>query len=368
MWYVLVIFAIILGIVFEKSKLVSTFQLCLMWVMMGWSFGNADYQNYLTRYTYYDSSALEERTEYLFFKLFRLGNNIGLSYEQFLILMSLAYVLALGIIIKKTSSNPNLVYALYFIFPACVETTQIRFSFACAFVLLGFILLFNENIRLGEIYFAVLIIIAALFHIGTILFMIMLPIRRLNLKRTVVYTGACCLVIAIMGMGGANKVLSLFPGMLSKLSYIHTFTFNSIVYWMIIEIIIWTFFLIMLRTFNHFCEHNNLDKLQKKDYIQKVAIISGVVIPVTFFFKDVYRIQQLLCILFYCFVSNIYLNGIIEARGMRKIVFNNTRLIMLVLCVMFALFYLFIVVLSSSNFETVFIPYFENNQFFESVF
>ena len=124
----------------------------------------------------------------------------------------------------------------------------------------------------------------------------------------------------------------------------------------------------MLRTFNHFCEHNNLDKLQKKDYIQKVAIISVVVIPVTFFFKDAYRIQQLLCILFYCFVSNIYPNGIIEARGMRKIVFNNTRLIMLVLCVMFALFYLFIVVLSSSNFETVFIPYFENNQFFESVF
>lgn len=368
MFYILALTAIILGILNEKSKTVTLFQLLVIWILLGWSYGNADYPNYLTRYTYYDSSALGERTEFLFFQLFKLGNQLGLSYDQFLIVVALIFVIAFGSIIRKVSQNPNLVLSLYLVFPASVDATQIRFALASILILLGFSILFNDDIRLGEIYYAVLVVIAALFHIGTILFMFMLPIRRLNKKRTYLYTILVSVAIAVLGMGGAQRILSLFPNMLTKLSLISTSNITRIIYWVVVEMIVWIVLLIVLHLFERYVIRNNLGAVKNYNYIYKAAVISVITIPVTLFFQDAYRILQCICILLYCSLSNVFPAGIVTKRGRGKFATNGTRNTLLFMSFVFAFLFLYAIVLNSSNFETVFIPYFEDNKFFDFIF
>lgn len=361
MFYILVLIAIIMGILYEKSRLVSIFQLFVIWILFGWSYGNADYSNYFIRYTNYDSIALGERTEYLFFQLFKLGNKLELSYDQFLIVISLIFVVSLGIIIRRLSLNPNLVLSLYLVFPACIDATQFRFALASIFILFGFLVLFDENVRFGEFYFAALVVVAALFHIGTILFLFMLPVRRLNKKKTYFYTFIGCVTIMVLGMGGAEKILSLFPGMQMKLSLMSTSSIETLIYWIIMEIVVWIIFLMVLYLF----KKNSLDfgGLKNYNYIHRVVIISAIIIPITLFFQDAYRILQCVCILLYCSLSNVFPTGIIAKMKRGIFTTKGTKSTLLILCFGFAFLLLYAIVLNSSNFETVFIPYFEENRF-----
>lgn len=365
MFYILVVIAVFFGFLYEKSKAVTTFQVSLIWILLGWSYGNADYQNYLTRYINYDSSALGERTEWLFFQAFKLGNLLHLTYDEFLPILALIYVILLVFVVKKFSPNPNFVLSLYLIFPACIEATQIRFAFAGVIVLIGFIFLFNDKCRLGEIYFAISVIIAALIHIGTLLFMVMLPIRKLNRKKTYVYTSVLCIGIAIAGLGGISAILSLFPGMLEKLSFATKYSMDTIRYWIFLELFIWIFFMFMIKIFERFCRFENIKANRNINYIVKVGIISAVTIPVTLLFQDAYRLQQCLSILYFCAISSVFPQGVLKNIGRKKILFNKTRIALITGAIVFAAFYLYAIVLSSSNFETVFVPYFEENIFFQ---
>lgn len=364
MFYLITLALILLGLIYEKSKLVRFFQLLNIWILLGWSSGNADYNNYLTRYTYYNSLALTSRTEFLFAQMFKISNKLGLTYPQFLIIVSLIYVLILGFVVSLFSSNPNFVLALYMIYPACMEATQIRFTIASGIVLLGFLLLLNENIKLGEFYYVLCVICAALIHIGMLFFLVMLPIRRLDKKKSMYYSAIIIAGVVVFRMGAIRIILSLFPGMMNKLTFMHLYETRTMVYWFFIQLVLWITFILLLRYFGNFTGNGN--QVLSVEKAMKIAIISAIALPVTFIFRDIYRVQQTLSILYFCALTNVYDEGVIEARSQKIIATSNNRIFLMTLCLVVTFICLFVVVLASSNFENVFLPYFENNTLFGS--
>lgn len=369
MLYLLVLLGFILGIFFEKNKLVYFLQLLILWIMLGWSYGNADYQNYLTRYELYDSQALADQSEWLFVQLFKLGNKLGLTYQEYLPILALIYIIALVVVIKKISPNPSFVLSMYMIFPACMEATQIRFAFGGIFVLIGFTILFNDKIKFGELKFALCVIVGALLHIGVIVFLAMIPIRWLTRKKALFYTLFLAAVVTTLGLGGMRIIISLFPGMLSKFTgAIGKYSLDTVVYWIGVQIFLWIFFIIMVKVAENFYKHNKMAyQNQYFEYIVRAGIISAVAIPVTYFFQDVYRIQQCLCILYFCALSWAFPEGIMVNQGQLKFSFTKNKIIFLIGCIVFTFSYLFIIVLSSSNINTVFVPYFEENIFVDFI-
>lgn len=368
MVYLLVGSAILLGIIYEKTKGVTWYQLSLIWILLGWSYGNPDYHNYLIRYKYYDSSALAAKTEWLFTKIFAFGNKMKLEYQEFLPILALIYVVVLGIIVVKLSATPNLVLSLYLIFPACIEATQIRFVMANIFIYLGFLVLFKSESKFAEIQYVICVIIASLLHIGMLVFLTMLPIRYFNVRKTIFYSITLVVGILVMGLSGIGKIVGYFPGMNNKFSLIAgNGDFYRIKYWGIRVFILWTLFFIIIFLFKDFYKKNCTGKIYF-DYTLKIAIISFVVIPLLTISVDTYRIQQSLCLIYYCCFSWFFKKGIVIIKNRKKCLVSKNGMIFLLCCVVFSSLYLYVIVLSSSNFITVFLPYFENNLIFERFF
>ena len=145
MIYLISIIFILLTLVSKKdNKYVFVFGLIFMWVLFGWSYGNADYPIYLGRFYNY-SNTISEITEPLFTNLMSIFNLLKFNYQEFLIIISAIILTIYGIFINKMTKNINFVLLLYFIFPFSMDVVQLRYTIATTIIIIGFYYLIKKD-------------------------------------------------------------------------------------------------------------------------------------------------------------------------------------------------------------------------------
>jgi len=111
----------------KKNSRISFFLLfLLLWMLFGWSYGNADYLAYASSYdnlSYFNN--FSEGTLGLKI-LFSFFSSIGLSYQSFLIIISFSGLALIAHTIRKYSNYGGFVFLLYFIFPYLLDIVQVK--------------------------------------------------------------------------------------------------------------------------------------------------------------------------------------------------------------------------------------------------
>ena len=115
----------------KDSKLVYFITFLFAWILFGFNTMNLDYLNYKARY----EGAGGLISEPLFLYTLKVFSRLGLTYQQFLLIFSLAGLLLMSAAILTYSPFPALVLFFYILFPFCLDTVQIRFFMASALIL-----------------------------------------------------------------------------------------------------------------------------------------------------------------------------------------------------------------------------------------
>lgn len=245
MAYFITIVLFILGIIFKKSKIVFYSLLIWMWILFGWNSNNADYNNYIFAY---------ENAEYLlginFYEvgyrwLVYISKIFGLSYQQFLILVSGIGLSLMSSSIKKYSKNPTFVLALYLFSTFFTNVVQVR-SFIATAIIIYAIRYLVEGSKRGIIIYGLLTIIATTIHFSAFFYILFVFCKMINKK--VLLIGALSITILsyfistsgfvqhiLLSVVDVEKVVNWISG-----RNLNSYIFNSLI--QIISLIIITIF------------------------------------------------------------------------------------------------------------------------------
>lgn len=362
--FLIYILLIIAGLVFKKNKFVSIVMLVFMWILFGWSYGNADYSIYLVRYNYYSNNWVSSITEPIFTILMKLFNGLGFNYQQFLIILSIIGLLIYYIFAKSQTENVNVALSFYMIFPLCMDICQIRFYIASIFVYIGFYFLFNEKIsqRKSMALYILFATIATMCHFGAIFTLLFVLAKKYSKQKCEFIVVGLIAIIFLFEFAGFNR-LSDLPNFSSSF-------FNKIIYVIRnaekynIREIIKAYFRMIIFFFCFFLEYLiliksniNKEKFNKLNLAFKINILALIIFPLIFVSLDLYRIQFLLTFANYVTFTSFIVPVKIGHINKKNVLINSSLLI-------YSIVLLFILVLSNQNIVTVFWTIFSQNKFF----
>lgn len=371
---VLYIVLIFINLNYRKSKLCFLSLLLYMWILFGWSYGNADWNIYTNRYNNFEE--LSSRTEVLFTTLVRGGHFLGMEYRGFLIAISGVCLLLLAKTIFDLSSEPGLVLSLYAIFCFPMDITQVRFFIAFSVVCFGFRYLFKYKETKEKkllIKWIITVVVACNIHMLTMLILVLLIPVFFKRKVTIIVT-AVVNIIFILASSLKSKIFALIALFLGEgkaslvMNQASKYDFAKVSYVWFKTIFIFSGFLAVYFCIMYFFKKYdkkygivlNTDKKTLESqlaFTMDCNIIILVIIGLITVTTDFYRIQQIIVFMSYLIYSN-YLQP--HEKGKWK----KNNLVIIVPAVLFAFGALYNLVLNSANIETVFLPIFYNNVIF----
>lgn len=371
---VLYIVLIFINLNYRKSKLCFLSLLLYMWLLFGWSYGNADWNIYTNRYNNFEE--LSSRTEWLFTTLVRGGHFLGMEYRGFLIVISGVCLLLLAKTMFDLSSEPGLVLSLYAIFCFPMDITQVRFFIAFSVVCFGFRYLFKYKEKKQKkllIKWIITVVVACNIHLLTILTLVLLIPVFFKRKVTIIVTVAVNIIFILAGSLNSKvfNLIALFLGE-GKASLVMNqaskYNASTVSYVWFKTIFIFVGFLAVYFCIMYFFKKYDKKygialKADKKILDSQLAftmdcnIIILVIMGLITVTTDFYRVQQIIVFMNYLIYSN-YLQP--HEKGKWK----KNNLIIIVPAVLFAFGALYNLLLNSGNLKTVFLPMFYNNVIF----
>ena len=209
MLYILAIGIICSSIIFRRKNFQSYITLFFLWILFAFSYGNADYNIHLRKYTQYQ--ILYSQTEWLYNQLMIFFNHLGLSYREFLIVLSTFVLLVLFFFVKKHTKNVAWVLAIYMIYPFCMDVTMVRYTLAISIVYIGLNFLFEEGKWWGAKY-CVCVLIASMIHLSAIFCLLFMLPKFMSLKKL--------FILMVLLSVGITVFASLLTGVVDKLESI----------------------------------------------------------------------------------------------------------------------------------------------------
>lgn len=208
----------------SRSRPMKWLLLVFMWILFWGNYENADYSGYEYFYRFAaNSSVLEMPFEFLFSLLMRVSSSLGLTYNQFLAIVSLIGLTLIVYTTEKISPKPEFVYVLYLLYPFLLNIVQIRHFLSMSIVFFSTRFLFEGRER-SNIKYLLGIAVACSFHIAAAP-MIILPVLRYLSKRNLLTIIAGISILASLSAitGSFSRFISgFFPS--EKLSYLATET------------------------------------------------------------------------------------------------------------------------------------------------
>lgn len=371
---VLYIVLIFINLNYRKSKGCFLSLLLYLWLLFGWSYGNADWNIYTNRYNNFEE--LSSRTEWLFTALVRGGHFLGMEYRGFLIAISGICLLLLAKTMFDLSSEPGLVLSLYAIFCFPMDITQVRFFIAFSVACFGFRYLFKFNETRQKkllIKWIITILVASSIHLLTILMLVLLIPIFFKRKITIAITIGTNIIFVLAGSLNSKvfNIIALFLGE-GKASLVinqaSKYNFSTVLYVWFKTLFIFAGFLTVYFCIKYFFKrydkkYDIILKSDKKILDSQLAftldcnIIILVIIGLITVTTDFYRIQQIIVFMNYLIYSN-YLQPHVKGK------WKKNNLIVIVPAVLFAFGALYNLLLNSGNLKTVFLPIFYNNVIF----
>lgn len=259
---------------------------------------SADYSAYLSSYNHIEQSSMEILYKYSV----RIGNFIGLSYNQFLIFYSFFGFILIYSTILKYSKYANWVLIAYFCCPFFDNVVQIRDFFASA------IMLFSIRYLIGEdrnyIKYGIAILIAAGFHKLSLVYLIFLLtfIDIKNIKK-IVFIGV---PIQLILFSQTNIITTLILSLGDKYStYFDNGQLNSMPFF---NALLFSIFILGTISIMIFCNFYK-DKMKYDEYDEwmiKIGYLSTFFIfAIVMLGNNFYRIFRDIIPLYYIAYSNI---------------------------------------------------------------
>ena len=138
---------------------------------------------------------LNSRFEVFNILLFKLIGIISKEPQILIIMSSIIINIGVYIFIIKNSKNPLTTTILYFTLNYYfIFMCLMRQAFALVMILIGYEMLKNNR----NILFCVCVLLASLFHTSAIIFLILLPLKKINKKVNVVFIVILCSIIGFL--------------------------------------------------------------------------------------------------------------------------------------------------------------------------
>jgi len=377
MLYILAIAIFCAGIVLSKEKFQSNIMLVFLWILFAFSYGNADYNIHLRKYTQYQF--LNSQTEWLYNQLMVFFNRLGLSYRGFLIIVSAFILLVLFSFTKKHTKNSAWVLAMYMLYPFCMDVTMVRYTLAISVVYIGLGFLFEGKKR-WLLKYCCCILIASMIHLSSIFCLLFALPKFVNLKKL-----AKLMVLLSLGLTAFTSVLTAFIDKLANISFLNIgtklnivlnasdmkYNFRSVMNYRLKMLLILGCSLIVYYIVYIWVKRNGVkERAETKSSIQFVELALGMnlsIIPLIgllSFSADLFRIQLSLSMVNYIAFAQ-YFDMREKLQMQRETTKVSKTTLMIVIGTIFVAFSgLYLWVLSSPNITSVFRALFENNTLF----
>ena len=198
MLYLFYFCIIIINITFHKHKeMLLMIDFIGLFILLGFSYGAYDNLIFIRRYMYPEQ--FESYTEPLFNLIVNISNKIGLSYRQFIIIISIFILLFIFNFIKDKSNNIGYAIALYLIYPAILVFAQLRFLMAFSIVLNFGIGNLIKKPKFYKIRATLAIVIASLIHFGAAFYLLFVLLENKDTKKIVFFTSIICILVYCIG-------------------------------------------------------------------------------------------------------------------------------------------------------------------------
>jgi len=362
---------LVAGFVKKNSKVILSFILFFLWIIMSFTYNCADETVYLSRYNHLELWAGE--TEILYYALIYFANAIGLSYMQFHALICLLQIALIASTVNKLARYPNLVYVLYFICPFMLNVIQQRHALATSifiFAVKYLVDIENEKklnigvmmINTSDIKYILCIIIATFIHTESILWLILLIAKRYSLKVNIsVMIIFNILIMYVLTPENIAIVLHKF-GAANRMSAYLSMEYQMGT-WRLYGQLVWIIYvavIVILTALYLYLRNKNAELSSNIIFILKLNIIVLSIIGLLIRYTgEVYRIQESMAILNYILLSN-FLSFNTSKRGVVK----RKDIIIMLMLLLYAFGTQYMMILRY-NIETIWNPIFNNNYFFD---
>ena len=255
---------------------------------------NADYLIYEHNYNNIGLGLSLDRFEYLFTLSMRLGNSLGLTYQQYVFLISTICIILFYNFIRRYSLRPGVVLLLYFIFPFFYDVIQIRNTISFCIVL--FAIRFLEKYSKLNLFFYLLCIgIAYNFHKSSLFYILFILAYLKDYKKIYSFIGFAGVSELLLISFNNNILIKLFQDTdISSIYYTNSFDLFKALGYLIITIAL--IFMLM-----------NKLKYQKDEnllFLYKIAPIVLITIPLIAYNQAFYRFFRNSLIIFYILITN----------------------------------------------------------------
>ncbi|MDT2782435.1 EpsG family protein [Vagococcus fluvialis] len=305
------------------------FLLLLVWGILSLSTNNPDRKNYELVYEYLSitDNYFYPDFEKGFSFFMRIGSKLNLTYQQFLIFISTISTFLLHIFLKRETQNKNLVLIMFLFFPFFLEVVQIRNYLVLLLVINSIPFLVEKKV----IKFILLILIASLFHVSALFYLLFL-LCYIEQKKLLYIVSLSTLSIVLFQNQILSILVSILPNGEKYLVYNNSTSISTVIMFVL-------FFMVNYYLINELSSsvykidkrYNFLSDYQKKslDYtlkINTVIIFSFILITIDMNFFRIFR--NIVIINYTLFANTIYNNKVLK---------NQHSLIIQVFFVLFSL-------------------------------
>jgi hypothetical protein len=162
------------AIYFNRSWGVAIAFFVFIWILYGWNYHNGDYDAYERIYNASFLSLADENYEIGYRILCIAGGIIGLSFQQFLIIISAVIIFFLSRFVLRYSKHPALFICIFFWFFFPLDYVLLRNFFAFSIVLQGLICII-DNVRFKYFKYVIFVLLASLIHYSSFFYIILIP-------------------------------------------------------------------------------------------------------------------------------------------------------------------------------------------------
>ncbi|HFU3980232.1 TPA: EpsG family protein [Streptococcus suis] len=196
MLFLIFIIVVFLGFIIKDSKFINTVIVLFIWIIMGFNYSNADYLNYQYSYLLIGSNYYSSNMEIGYQFLMKISNYLDLTYQQFVMVISMVGLLLITSTIKKYSNHPNTVLALYMIFPLLLDTVQLRGFLSMSIVVFAIRYLEVEN-KINIFKYLSLIAIAFSIHFSAFFYFLFIIIFFIDEKKILAISASVTLFFVV---------------------------------------------------------------------------------------------------------------------------------------------------------------------------
>lgn len=352
--YMITVLLVALGLIWNRSKVLSWFQILWMWALTAFNTGGADWD--VHQWYYWGAQQKIEifSAGWGYKYICLIFSKLGLDFYQMNFVLSTLMLCIVFWFIHKYTERAAFVLSLFMIFPFTDFIIQKRNSLGMIILYLAFTALFSEKKSKGRTAYCLICLLATAIHPVYVIYIplaFMENVPREKIKKIV----GVFLIVAFALIPVLPRIAGIFMGEVKVNTYFQVLRislFESICWWILQIAFCILFFVIM---------ENRLEKetlkFQKVDFIIKINMVSLLVLPLYYYEPTFFRIYRNLFLLNYVAVANcMTVNKRISKMGFMGLL-ALSLLILLTFLSQFVWFGL--------GFDVLVKPLIENNKFLE---